>query len=711
MSNAKVIFVKINELFLDPNNYRLVNEKNYSEVKEEDFTKDLVQKRTINMICGPKNDNIRDLLDSLRVNGYLPVDQIQVRELSENKYLVLEGNRRVSALKTLKKEYEEDSLDLGAFDSDLFDKIPVVKYTGNADSIQHLIVMGLKHISGNKKWGEWNEALLMKKLADSGKKEDEICKAIGIDKAQFRRSLRAIALIDQYKESDYGDQFHDRMYPIFREIVYSVPIKDWLKWDENIFKACDNNHTEILFNLLSKDKYTIDDTIEYIEPAITKREEIRTLAKFIDDEKAVQVLIDERDISKAYNISKAGVQEQVLQPVNELVEKLSNTVTSISNVQLSNNNIEVIQKELFILQSVINKYEAKSSTNNRTDVFYTKIDKHLSDLHIISYKAYVDFKISNLNRLNIIAGDNNSGKSSLLEAIYILCHQTNYMGIYEVVRRRAKISDNRINQEWFVQQIPNNCKIQGTFDNKNVSFLSSLTIENRSDFDSTGYLETLSINSEFDNIDQSATIRFFSNKERVSLIDGQKIVCPIIYSSPFFLNEPHRYAEFYARAFQTKTLPTIISFIKENLIHSLRDIRLIDELQRFSVYDEDFQSVMDLSSYGEGLQRVFFISLLFASAENGILLLDEVENAIHVELLEDFVSLIETLSHRFNVQVFITSHSKECINSFAKNLNNSSEISYYSLFKDGNSIASKYYSGIDFLRLSTMANRDLRIVK
>ena len=153
-------------------------------------------------------------------------------------------------------------------------------------------------------------------------------------------------------------------------------------------------------------------------------------------------------------------------------------------------------------------------------------------------------------------------------------------------------------------------------------------------------------------------------------------------------------------------------FIKNHLIHSLRDIRLIDEVQRFAVHDEEFSSVMDITSYGEGLQRVFFISLLFASAENGILLLDEIENAIHVSLLDDFVTIIESLANKFNVQLFITSHSEECINSFTHHLSDINDTLFCSLIKNDNSnITPRTFNGAEFKRLINISKRDLRIAK
>ena len=44
----------------------------------------------------------------------------------------------------------------------------------------------------------------------------------------------------------------------------------------------------------------------------------------------------------------------------------------------------------------------------------------LERLHIQNYRVFNDLKIDQLSRINLIAGKNNSGKTSLLEAIFLL---------------------------------------------------------------------------------------------------------------------------------------------------------------------------------------------------------------------------------------------------------------------------------------------------
>ena len=185
----------------------------------------------------------------------------------------------------------------------------------------------------------------------------------------------------------------------------------------------------------------------------------------------------------------------------------------------------------------------------------------------------------------------------------------------------------------------------------------------------------------------------------------------MVFSTPFFLNEPSRYSKFYSLAVQSKAIERIVRFIKGKILPKLRDIRLVDSLQRFLVSDDAFSKAMDLSSYGEGVQRIFFVSLLFAAVEHGVLLLDEFENAIHVSLLSDFSSFIYELSTEFDVQVFLTSHSRECIDAFVGSIVDIDCLTYTSLINKDGRIGLRQHTGREYRRLVEIADTDLRTAK
>ena len=58
----------LKNFYLDPNNYRFVDNKDYK--KEEDVLDEKVQQRTRNFISGKNREGVKDLLDSFKANGF-----------------------------------------------------------------------------------------------------------------------------------------------------------------------------------------------------------------------------------------------------------------------------------------------------------------------------------------------------------------------------------------------------------------------------------------------------------------------------------------------------------------------------------------------------------------------------------------------------------------------------------------------------------------
>ena len=63
--------------------------------------------------------------------------------------------------------------------------------------------------------------------------------------------------------------------------------------------------------------------------------------------------------------------------------------------------------------------------------------RHLSELSIGTYRGIRDLCIKDLGDINILVGDNNCGKTSVLEALQILCDPSEY-NIIQVARQREK---------------------------------------------------------------------------------------------------------------------------------------------------------------------------------------------------------------------------------------------------------------------------------
>ena len=71
--------------------------------------------------------------------------------------------------------------------------------------------------------------------------------------------------------------------------------------------------------------------------------------------------------------------------------------------------------------------------------------------------------------------------------------------------------------------------------------------------------------------------------------------------------------------------------------------------------------IIPVALMGSGFSRLFELTLAFAEVGNGSIMVDEVENGLHHSVLVNVWQAINRLSLEFNVQVFATTHSYECI--------------------------------------------------
>jgi predicted ATPase len=712
---AKNRTVDLRHLYLDPNNYRLIHEDEQKNVTDDRIKDKDVVNRTYRLILGEKNQNIQDLINSFKSSGYLPVDQIQVKAISDEDFVVIEGNRRIAALKYLCNEYEQKSIDLGVLDKHIFTHVPVILYE-DSDENHYLTLMALKHISGNRKWGEWNQAKLLETLTNSNLLEDEICKRIGISKVYLRRNIRALGLANQYRSSDYGDQFNESMFPIFSEAVQNPAIKDWVGWDDTAKLANNKVNCELFFSWLSKESVEDDSDndsagkiMNFKEPAISKRDDIRILSKILNDKSALKNLEEYRNLHEAYRTSDLIFKEKI----NDAINSIESDVAILGQLSITQEQTPSLEESLSKLRSIVEKARSVSFQGvEQTSLFYDRIDKHFSWIKIVLYRGLNSLEINALSKINIFAGLNNSGKTSLLEAVYLLCKQNDFNGIVDVIRRRGKIQEDHIPPRWLADQFVQTVHVEGEFDNRKAIVKIKSLVEEGTNLDRTHYLKSVEMTTQFETHQLESITRIYQGRGRETQADSIKLVTKVVFSSPFFLNESYHYTTFYHKSVQSKLLPKIFGFIKEKVVPTIKDIRLVDEFQRFLVDDEYFkQEAMDLTTYGEGLQRIFFTSLLFASAENGVVLIDEFENAIHTELLETFAFFIHSLAKEFNVQVFLTSHSKECIDAFVKSVpqDEIKDFSFHALVKNNNNeIIARDFDGEKFFKLLEAGDVDLR---
>ena len=80
----------------------------------------------------------------------------------------------------------------------------------------------------------------------------------------------------------------------------------------------------------------------------------------------------------------------------------------------------------------------------------------------------------------------------------------------------------------------------------------------------------------------------------------------------------------------------------------------------------DVPRPVPLNSLGDGMLRVLQLTLKMFPAKGGFLLIDEFENGLHFSVQEKVWALLFDMAEKLDIQVFATTHSWDCIESFTK---------------------------------------------
>lgn len=706
----------LSSLYLDPNNYRFIDKEDYFSVSENEITDPKVQKRTTILVAGKRNEEIKDLLDSLRQNGYLPVDQIQIKKISDKKFLVVEGNRRITALKRLQEIHDEGG-DIGSLNPDVFKKVPVVLYTGD-DPSKHKILMGLKHISGNKKWAAINQAKLIESLlTDDGLTEELICKSIGISKQELRATQRTLNLISLYKNSDYGDQFKSEKYSIFREIIKSTKIKNWLNIenDDLDFSQINKNNLNRLFSWISESERDIEDEdiddpenyITYNElPIINTALEIRELAKIINDESAISNLESTRSLTEA-TLSSEVLGKNKLANAITLIREQANVAFNLSSM-IDDDNISTISDSVSRLQALLVNRTYGNLDNQdlilRRPLFNSPVS-HFKSIHLGKFKQFESIDIPELSKINIFAGINNSGKTTLLEGLYFLSRMGDIKDLVNIYKYRRKSLDIASSKAQF-DAMPDQFLVNAHFNGHELSLdgrkLFNSDLENQHGFiGSIQSICTMDAQFTLHNAD-------FFVKNIIYKSTQNDILCNSLISMSSSTDDVDVFKECYVKSVKNGAKRKIVTFLKENIDSQIIDIELIHDGNTFYVSHTDNNKSSELSQYGDGLQKIFYLAIKIAACENGVIFLDEIENGIHKSLFWEFAKFVHSFIIEYNVQLFITSHSKECIDAFLSIEEHIDDISAYSLGKKDNDLTLKRYSGRQLEKLINYMDLDIR---
>jgi hypothetical protein len=373
--------------------------------------------------------------------------------------------------------------------------------------------------------------------------------------------------------------------------------------------------------------------------------------------------------------------------------------------------------------------------------------QHLENIKVKQFRGLRDLELNRLGPVNLFVGANNSGKTSVLEAIATFCCPFDPIEWLSTARRRETVGGTtqivRLSSlRWlFPQTIDQSSSglyhgqtemhADGAFCVKSV-FAQYQEIRGVPDEATLSRTQWRSLPREPDETYQGAELQvkidaeiddLFFVTEPTKQLESNFIfweAAPFFYrpKSPDSFSLPvrtltpvsHRtersQIERFSRAALNREVEEVLEPIRQ-FDSGILGLQLIETGGTSLYVDHKKTGLTPLSVFGDGVRRVIMMALTLPQVKDGVLLIDEIETAIHISVLNKVYQWLFAACQRYNVQLFATTHSLEAVDALLEVHNNAPDhLVCYRLGEPGE--PTKRYSSELLARLRSERGLDVR---
>jgi AAA domain, putative AbiEii toxin, Type IV TA system len=310
-----------------------------------------------------------------------------------------------------------------------------------------------------------------------------------------------------------------------------------------------------------------------------------------------------------------------------------------------------------------------------------------SKIRIENFRGIELLEVDGLRPINIIVGRNNSGKSTFLEALFLLGaatepHLTSTLAQLRGQRQADGDTDSLWRPLFHNLDRDSTIKIQGQWADESrarellIQAVKNTEIEISSTKQGIQPSGVSSVGRDFPvgRLDYTYTDGLGEEKQTFARFDLQTggiharpsmredLVSTTLVSARFHpgqLEDLHLFSALIKRKQEGDVLDAL------RLIEpALERIEVLSEPGGPSFYlDLGLDSLIPLALSGEGIVRLFSIVVELISSRNGVFLIDEIDNGLHHSVMTKLWRLLGVLVEKYNVQVFATTHSDEMMRS------------------------------------------------
>ncbi len=325
----------------------------------------------------------------------------------------------------------------------------------------------------------------------------------------------------------------------------------------------------------------------------------------------------------------------------------------------------------------------------------------IKDLTIENYRLFQHFNVNAIARVNLIVGTNNSGKSSLLEAIHLLTSDDVRSSLIYILSERGEfvsgILDPRLDRGR-----TGGYQISQIFHDRALKRRQGITI--RSNEEANVALRII-LHGATTYEPEAEQIPIFDDeiaaenhvKSMILVHKGPDSETPLqrlpISDDGLFIDRPLNARRITQPKGKSRLITTNnigydeLAILWDKITLTPKEDKVVESLkllepdvERISFTSSQTSNSgillklgkekepVPLGSMGDGMRRILAVIASLVSVDQGTLLVDEIDTGLYYEVITDMWRLILETATRQGAQVFATTHSWDCVKAFQKAL-------------------------------------------
>jgi len=289
--------------------------------------------------------------------------------------------------------------------------------------------------------------------------------------------------------------------------------------------------------------------------------------------------------------------------------------------------------------------------------------KHLTYFKVENFKRFESFEMNDLGQFNLIVGDNNVGKTSVLALLF---DEDRFQFKNNLIQA---LDFRRLKSSYFYKDL----ELYANRDNSLDSNEFSLLFRYRKQDSKEESLIEVKIEKRTGSI--SIIVDQQTDRSDINLLDKFQIN-PYLYFPfvPFYIGHDIDLTNFYSNKIQ-KNRNAREGFVKtlSVIIPDIEGIELSnpypEEPPHLIVYQKRMKGSLPLALFGDGALKLFRLIVEIITHRGKRLMIDEVDTGIHYSRFPQFWKTLLLAAIENGVQLFMTTHSEECIKYFVEAFN------------------------------------------